>query len=159
MNGDAEWHLPQIPNGPPAESTITRQAERIRALESERDKFAEGSAEAMKKHLEQFTRAETAEAKVRELEAERDKVQKHLNSEYHARKAAESQLTAAQQALETAREGLEPFANFAPPRYVPDNHPMTNGSPLAKRQVTAADFRRAAEAYETLLKLKGKADV
>ena len=43
-----------------------------------------------------------------------------------------------------AAEAIEPFEAFAPPDYVPDDMPMTQGSRLAKRQVTAKDFRRLA---------------
>lgn len=53
-------------------------------------------------------------------------------------------------------EVLRPFAEFAPPAFVPDNHAMTQGSPMAKRQVTAADFRRASALLSELTTGRGE---
>lgn len=139
MNGDAEWHLPQIPNGPPAESTIARQAERIGELTEERDS--------------QQRLAIAAEAKVRELEDQLAVERTMVRFLEGDAKNKSAQLTAAQQALETAREGLEKIDAF----HVP-------GQPASSNEWEATYVSRhlaalQAIARETLHKLKGKADV
>ena len=47
------------------------------------------------------------------------------------------------------RAALKPFADFADtPTFekLPDDYPMTQGSALARRQVTAGDFKKALDA-------------
>ena len=58
--------------------------------------------------------------------------------------AQTAQLTAARADIARLRDVLETFASFAPSNWVADNEPLTKGSPMAKRQVLASDFRRAA---------------
>ena len=46
------------------------------------------------------------------------------------------------------REALKPFADFAEGMdALDDEYPVTPGSLLARRQVTAGDFKRAREAF------------
>jgi hypothetical protein len=60
-----------------------------------------------------------AEARIRTTEAERDAARKHLNSEYHARKAAEARAQAAEAALRlalpTLDDDLASFQGDTPP--------------------------------------------
>lgn len=51
---------------------------------------------------------------------------------------------------EALRAAVKPFAEFAEGpvfKQIPDSMPMTKGSALARRQVTAGDFKRAFDAY------------
>lgn len=50
--------------------------------------------------------------------------------------------------IERLRGALEPFAEFARgmPSAIPNDQAMTNGSPLARRQITAGHFRVALQA-------------
>ena len=55
--------------------------------------------------------------------------------------------------LRTAEEALRPFAKFAEAGSfdrLPDDFPMTAGSPLARKQVTAGDFKRARAALQSI---------
>lgn len=52
--------------------------------------------------------------------------------------------------VEELREALAPFADFigrVDEQRLPADMPLTLGSPLARRQVTVADFRRAGAVY------------
>ena len=65
--------------------------------------------------------------------------------------ATEAILHEASDALLRMREALEPFAKFAEGMgRVPDHHAMTAGSPLARKQVTAGDFKRARSVLSSL---------
>ena len=55
----------------------------------------------------------------------------------------QSKLTAALKRIEELDAGLMPFAQFYNPR-LPDNLPISQGSSMAKKQLVAADLRRAA---------------
>ena len=72
-------------------------------------------------------------------------------SEPTMRLALEDTLRQASDALLRMREALEPFAKFAEGMgRVPDHHAMTAGSPLARKQVTAGDFKRARSVLSSL---------
>ena len=66
--------------------------------------------------------------------------------------AAQSDLAAAQAKVAMLREALEPFAEYAPKEFgsrtFPDDMPVTQGSPLARKQITIGDLRRARKANE-----------
>lgn len=64
---------------------------------------------------------------------------------------AEARAGRAEAALERMREALEPFVEFTKAGSfdrLPDGMPMTQGSSLAFRQVTAGDFKRARAALQ-----------
>ena len=65
--------------------------------------------------------------------------------EVHAHNTSlQSQFTAALKRIEDLEAALSPFAQFYNPR-LPDNLPISQGSSMAKKQLVAADLRRAAE--------------
>lgn len=53
--------------------------------------------------------------------------------------------------LQQLEAALKPFVEYIDTRaadLLPDNHQMTEGSPLARRQINMADFRRAKRALK-----------
>ena len=78
-----------------------------------------------------------------------------MNKSPTARELADWVLRAAADALASLRAerdaavaALKPFADFIGDcgDQLPDDMPLTGGSPFARKQVTVADFRRAARA-------------
>jgi len=56
-------------------------------------------------------------------------------------------MTSSLTALREAEKSLEPFATFIDGAdFIPDDSPISQGSPMARRQVIARDFRRARSA-------------
>lgn len=105
---------------------------------------AEARAEAMHRRAQI---AEGALAKANELLALADSNdgKSSRNTVRYYRKWQEAEARAGR-----LREALEPFVEFTKAGSfdrLPDNMPMTQGSSIAFRQVTAGDFKRARAAY------------
>lgn len=145
---------------PPGRSVEYVRANRLAAVEAERDALR---AEAMEwRDKAEGYRVQTL-ADGQRLEAalgERDEARAHWREENSSHAETLLDLKATQDKLAALRDAalaegvrlklaLAPFAEFAKaPVFdeLPNGLPMTQGSPMAHRQVTAGDFKRARAA-------------
>lgn len=64
---------------------------------------------------------------------------------------ANSRAEAAEKRVAEMREALQPFADYSDRKsLIPDDHIITQGSYMAKRQLTMGDCRKAAEAIASM---------
>lgn len=115
-------------------------------LRAERDKWKEGFI-----HLEKVS----ADWKSMHdaLLVDRDTLIRNLAYQGELREAAEARLAASPDTQGMVLAALEPFAKYASLGMfdkLHDDMPMTQGSSIAARQVTAGDFKRAKAAYAAL---------
>lgn len=88
-----------------------------------------------------------ADARIEELEKERDEAEGARIVNATGLRMQKERADALAARLKEAEEALRPFHDFAKASgfdALPDDMPLTQGSRLARRQVTAGDFKRAA---------------
>jgi hypothetical protein len=71
--------------------------------------------------------------------------------------AYDQKLADAETEIERLRSALKPFADYADPSHiVPAFHLITNGSPMAKKQLTMGDCYEASQASQIGIKFNLK---